>query len=118
MASLISRDGSDGRFIGTKAVSSAGAWTDVALSSLDSSTGTALPAGVDRTLLDLLVVETSGEAPVYVLLRPHGTQDDASFTGAIMIPAGSGLPLSAYLPDQPITTVAVNGVCRLAATML
>lgn len=107
----------DGRYIGSKAVSSPGAWTDVALKSLDTSTGEAIP-DADRTLLDLLVVETGGEDPVYVLLRPHGEQADDSFTGAIMVPAGSGLPLGAYIPDAPITTVAVNGVCRLAATML
>lgn len=118
MASLISRDRSDGRFIGAKAVSSPGAWVDVALSSLDSSTGDAFPVDFDRTLLDLLVVETGGEDPVYILLRPHGTQDDASFTGAIMIPAGSGLPLSAYIPDSPITTIAVNGTCRITAALL
>lgn len=118
MPSNISRDRSDGRFIGSKAISSPGAWVDVTLSSLETSTATALPEGVDRELLDLLVLETGGEDPCYVLLRPHGAQADDSFTGAIRIPAGAGLPLSAYLPDHPITTIAVHGTCHLTAALL
>lgn len=107
----------DGRYAGSKAVASPGAWTDVALSSLDSSTGETPPEG-DRTLVDLLVLETAGDAPVYILLRPHGEQADGTYTGAIRVPAGSGLPIGAYLPDAPITTIAVSGTCWITAITL
>lgn len=107
----------DGRYVGSKAVTSPEAWTDVPLKSLDSATGEAIP-DADRTLLDLLVVETAGDAPAYVLLRPHGEQADETYTGAIMIPAGTGLPIGAYLPDAPISTIAVSGTARVTAVML
>lgn len=110
-------DRTDGRYIGSKTIASAGVWLDVPLKSLDTSTGEAIP-DADRTLVDLLIVETAGDAPCYALLRPHGEQADGTYTGAIMIPAGAGLPIGAYLPDQPITTIAISGTCHVSAVML
>lgn len=107
----------DGRYVGSKAYASPGVWVDVPLKSLDSCTSEAIP-DADRTLIDLLVVETAGDAPCYVLLRPHGAQADGTYTGAIMVPAGTGLPIGAYIPDQPITTIAVSGTGRVSAVML
>lgn len=107
----------DGRYIGSTAVSSADAWTDVALDSLDSATGEAIPVG-DRVLVDLFVYETSGEAPAYLLLRAHGELANDAFTGALIVPAGTGRPIGAYLPDAPISTIAIHGSARVEAILI
>ena len=115
--SELDRNRSDGRFIGSKTVSSPDAWTDCVLSSLASSTSTALPADIDRTAVDLFVYNAS-EDDAYLLLRPHGSQGDEVLTGALIIPAGQGRALACYLPDSPIQTVAVHGTVRIDAIMI
>lgn len=107
----------DGRYIGSTAVDSEGAWTDVALDGLDSSTGEDVPEG-DRVLVDLFVYNTSTTDPAYLLLRAHGAQADDAFTGALIIPAGTGRAFGLYLPDAPVSTVAVHGTARVEAVML
>lgn len=107
----------DGRYIGSAAISSVDAWTDKALSALDSATSEAIPETA-RSLVDLFVYETSGEAPAYVLLKAHGALADDAFTGALIVPAGTGRSFGCYLPDAPISTIAVHGTARVEAIMI
>ncbi|MEZ4436743.1 MAG: hypothetical protein R3F65_30455 [bacterium] len=111
MPRLASR--ADGRYIGSKVVGSVGAWSDLALATLDSTTGEAIPDAPQ--LVDLFVHETSGESPVYLLLRPHGAQGDADLTGALMVPAGTARAIGAYLPDASISTISIHGSARVEA---
>lgn len=114
---ILSRDRTDGRYIGVTTVDSADVWVDVDLKDLDSSTGESIP-DPPYALVDLFVYETSGANPCYVLLRPHGTQPDETYTGALYIPAGSGRSFGVYIADAPITTIAVSGTARVEAIMI
>lgn len=107
----VNRSITDGRYIGQATVDSAGAWDDVAVTDYASSTTEAIPA--TARLVDLFVYNTSDTAPAYVLLRAHGTKDDADYSGALIVPALSGRGIGVNIPDMPITTIAVHGTARV-----
>lgn len=108
------KDRVDGRFAGSTTVDSAAVWDDVGLDDLDTTTDSATPTQ-PVALADLFVYETSGENPAYVLLRAHGEQADEDYTGAFIIPAGTGRAFGVYFPDVPVTTISVSGTARVEA---
>lgn len=113
---FLNRNLHDGRYAGSTVVDSEGVWVDVDLADLDSSTAESLPE--TPILADLFVYETSGEAPAYLLFKGHGSLADNAFDGAMYIPAGQGRAFSMYIPDAPISTIALHGTCRVEAIML
>lgn len=96
-------------------ISSVGAWTDVALDDLASVTSESIPTSGVR-YVEIVVRETSGTAPAYVLLRAEDGEA-ASAAEAIQIPASSTMVIPAYL-SLDIDTIAIYGSAALTATLV
>lgn len=102
----------DGRYVGVAVVDSAGDWADLTAASLTSVTGEAIPVGA--AFIDVVVRETSGESPAFLLLR---ASDDESTDDALMIGAGEVRAFGLAF-DEPVITLSLYGEARIEAGVL
>lgn len=112
----LDRDTSDGAYIGTIVVDSAGDWTDVTVDDWGTPGSVALPESAIR-IVSLAVTETGGSNSAFLLLRAEAgeatTDDDV-----IEIPAGATASLGTNFSVGSVTTISVYGEARLVASLL
>lgn len=103
----------DGRFLGVSTVDSAGEWNDLTAADLTTVTGEAIPA--TGAFIDLVVRETSGTNPCYLLLR---ASDAETVDSALMIAAGEARAFGLCFPDAAVSTISIYGEAKVEAGVL